>query len=141
MKHIVYLDTKAGELQKILSGKKKMIIRGAAGRKMPYGRVNAGDVLLFINNNGEGKIRAKAVVKNVFNSEKLSLEESKALLRKNQDKLDLTASQFDRWGGKRYIILIEISDTEEISSFEFDKSRYQNMDDWIILESEEIYKV
>ena len=52
MDHVVYLDTKAKELDKIGSGDKTMIIRGATGRKMPYGRVNAGDVLYLIENDG-----------------------------------------------------------------------------------------
>jgi hypothetical protein len=44
MDHVVYLDAKAAELENILSGRKTMIIRGAAGRKLPYGRVHAGDI-------------------------------------------------------------------------------------------------
>ncbi len=32
MDYVVYLDAKAGELDNLLSGKKTMIIRGAAGR-------------------------------------------------------------------------------------------------------------
>ena len=58
MEHVVYVDSKAKELKKILDGSKTMIIRGAAGRKLPYGRVFKGDVLYFIENNADGKIRA-----------------------------------------------------------------------------------
>jgi len=35
MDHVVYLDAKAKEMDKILSGNKKMIIRGTTGRKLP----------------------------------------------------------------------------------------------------------
>ncbi len=42
MDHVVYLDKKTNELEKLKSGEKTMLIRGATGRKMPYGRVNAG---------------------------------------------------------------------------------------------------
>ena len=52
MDHVVYLDAKAKEVENLLSGDKTMIIRGAAGRKMPYGRVSSGDVLYFIQDNG-----------------------------------------------------------------------------------------
>ena len=41
MDHVVYVDTKAKELEKLLEGTKRMLIRGAAGRKMPYGRVHS----------------------------------------------------------------------------------------------------
>ena len=38
MDHVVYLDAKEKELDKLLSGEKSMIIRGAAGRKLPQDR-------------------------------------------------------------------------------------------------------
>ena len=50
MDHVVYLDHKARELENLKNGKKSMIIRGAMGRKMPYGRVDKEDVLYFIEN-------------------------------------------------------------------------------------------
>ena len=35
MEHLAYCDTKAKVLDKLLKGTKTMIIRGAAGRKLP----------------------------------------------------------------------------------------------------------
>jgi len=134
MDHVVYLDAKAKEMDKILSGNKKMIIRGATGRKLPYGKVNSGDALYFINNNSEGLVKALAKVKIVFNSEKMLPEESKNLIQRNQEKLKLTDKQLDRWIGKRYLVLIEIEDVTEVHPFEIDKSGYGNMDDWLIVE-------
>lgn len=131
MDHIVYLDTQAKELDGLLAGKKTMIVRGAAGRKMPYGRVNPGDVLYFINNNAEGAIRAKGIVKSVVNSDKMSAQESTALVDRHQDKLQLTGKQFERWAGKRYIVLIEVEGVEEPSPFRIDRSDFGNMDDWL----------
>ena len=58
MDHIVYLDVESDELWELLSGDKTMIIRGVAGRKVPYGCVGIGDDLYFVNNNGEGLVRA-----------------------------------------------------------------------------------
>jgi hypothetical protein len=135
MDHIVYLDTKADELGNLLSGKKTMIIRGAAGRKLPYGRVGVGDILYFINNNAEGEVKAKAAVSSVTNSEKMNENESTTLIKKNQNKLQLTDLQLKRWSGKRYIILIEVNKVEIIKSFPIDKSNYGNMDDWLPVES------
>ena len=119
MEHVVYIDAKANELVKLLSGEKTMIVRGATGRKLPYGRVVNEDILYFINNDAEGRVRAKASAKSVFNSEKMSKEESTELVEINQDKLQLTAKQFKRWAGKRYIVLIEIGDVEELRLFQF----------------------
>lgn len=140
MDHVVYLDAKAKEMEKLLGGKKTMIIRGAAGRKMPYGKVNVGDVLYFINNNAEGLIKAKASVKSVFNSEKMSKVESSKFLVGFQDKLQLTKTQFNRWAGKRYIVLIEVDEVESVEPFPIDKSDYGNMDDWLPVENIESIK-
>lgn len=134
MDHVVYVDAKSKELEKLIEGTKTMIIRGAAGRKLPYGRVNPEDILYFINNNGEGKIKASAIVKDVYNSEKMSKDDSIALVEKNQSKLQLTDKQFKRWAGKRYIVLIEIENIQKVNPFEIDKSDYGNMDDWLPVE-------
>jgi hypothetical protein len=134
MDHIVYLDAQAKELDLILTAKKTMIIRGATGRKMPYGRVAPGDSLYFINNNAEGIVHASAEVKSVFNSDKMSGEESAQLVDRHQEHLQLTKKQYDRWVGKRYLVLIEINNAKRIDPFRIDKSNYGNMDDWLLVE-------
>ena len=141
MDHVVYVDAREKELEKILSKEKTMIIRGAAGRKMPYGRVYVNDVLYFINNNAEGVIKAKGVVSSVFNSEKMTKEESTALVNNHQNQLQLTEKQFTRWAGKRYLVLIGIYNIEAISSFAFDKSQFENMDDWLPVEHIDSVKI
>ena len=141
MDHVVYLDAKANEMESLIDGKKTMIIRGATGRKMPYGRVNEGDVLYFINNNAEGVIKAKAKAKKVINSEKMSKEESVALVEGYQDKLLLTDNQFKRWAGKRYIVLIEVEEVGQLVPFPIDKRDYGNMDDWLPVEDIERIKI
>lgn len=134
MDHVVYLDAKANELESLLSGKKKMIIRGATGRKLPYGRVNINDNLYFINNNGKGEVLAIAQVKSVLNSERLTEQESINLVNKNQKNLLLTDKQFTKWAGRRYIVLVEVENVKEIKPFQIDKSNYSNMDDWLLVE-------
>ena len=105
MEHLAYCDKKAKELEKILSGSKTMLIRGAAGRKLPYGRVSIGETIYLIENDGKGFISAKGIVSTVFNSDKLTEEESKAIISDNQDKLQLTEVQLKRWIGKKYLFL------------------------------------
>lgn len=134
MKHIVYLNHKAKELENLKSGNKTMIIRGAMGRRIPYGKVSVGDMLYFIENNGDGLIKAAAEVLDVFNSEKLTKEESAKLVEKHQDKLMLNSVLIKRLSGKRYIELFTISNFKELEPFTFNRSKYPKMDDWIILE-------
>jgi hypothetical protein len=140
MDHVVYLDAKAKELENLLNGSKTMIIRGAAGRKLPYGRVFEGDVLYFILNNGEGEVRASATVKSVINSEKLTTEESASLVDEYQNALQLTKMQYKRWAGKRYLVLVEVEDITELEPFSIDRSNYGNMDDWLPAEDIETVK-
>jgi len=73
-------------------------------------------------------------VKSAFHSEKMTEDESHALVKKNQPKLSLTEKQIKRWAGKRYIVLIEVADVKEIHPFAIDKSKYGNMDDWLPVE-------
>jgi len=131
MDHVVYVDAKENELDLLLSGGKSMIIRGATGRKLPHGRVAPGDRLFFIQNNGDGMARACAVVTSVFNSEKLSEEESRQLVEENQPFLRLTPAQVKRWAGKRYLVLVGISSTGAVVPFAIDRSEYGSMDDWL----------
>lgn len=141
MDHVVYLDSTAKELDLLLSGKKTMLIRGATGRKIPYGRVNPEDLLTLINNNAEGLILAKARVKSVFNSEKMTADESTGLIESHHGQLQLTKKQFERWAGKRYLVLIEISDLAQLEPFQIDKSAYGNLDDWLPVEKIENVRV
>lgn len=141
MDHVVYLDKAADEMARLLSGEKRMIIRGAAGRKMPYGRVSRGDMLYFLNNDGEGLVRARAAVESVLNSEKMTKQQSVELVQKHQNQLWLTDRQIKRWAGKRYLVLISLSSVETVSPFEIDKSEFGNMDDWLPVEKIERVKV
>lgn len=131
MDHVVYVDYKAQELESLLNGSKTMILRGASGRKLPHGRVNTGDTLYFIRNNGEGLIKAKATVKSVFNSEKMDSSTSTKLVDENMDNLKLSDQQYKRFAGKRYLVLIGVKDVTEVEPFEIDRSEFGNMDDWL----------
>lgn len=133
MDHVVFLDAKAKEQEKLLSGQKCMVIRGAAGRKLPHGRVKAGDTLYFIENNGSGIITARATAKSVLCSEKLTEDESAALIAAHMEKLRLTDAQLARWSGKKHLVLIEVEGMSALSPFKIDRSQYSNMDDWLIV--------
>jgi len=133
MDHVVYLDSKAEELENLVKGNKSMIVRGASGRKMPHGKVNVGDVLYFIDNNGDVRVKARGSVSYVLNSAELSVEESFETIIKHQDKLQLPDKQFDKLAGKRYLVLIGINKIEEIDPFPIDKTNFTNFNDWILV--------
>ena len=122
MVHVVYCDNtgKKGEheLDKILSGQKTMIIRGAAGRKIPHSRVFKDEILYFMEK-GSAKISAKAKVTYVENFMKLSDDEILRTLEANQDKLKLSDKQKIRWH-KKFLCLVAFDDVEKIEPLDFD---------------------
>ncbi|HBF6273520.1 TPA: hypothetical protein KOS81_000436 [Clostridioides difficile] len=134
MVHLVYCDNsgKKGEkvLDKILAGTKTMVIRGAAGRKIPHSRVFE-DELLYFMEKGTAKISAKATVKKVENYVKLTEDEISKILNENQLKLNLSEKQKVRWH-KKCLCLVEFENVEEITPLDFDHQG--NMDDWLIVE-------
>ena len=134
MVHLVYCDNsgKKGEkvLDKILAGTKSMIVRGAAGRKIPHGRVFAGEQIYFIEK-GSSSITASAVVKGVQNYVKLSDEEITQIIEDNQSRLNLSEKQKIRWH-KKCLCLVEFENVKEITPLAFEHQ--SNMDDWLIIE-------
>lgn len=130
MVHLVYCDDKEKVLGKILDRTKTMIIRGAAGRKIPHSRVFEGEQI-YLMKKGTGKISATAVVKSVQNYVKLSENEIISVLEKNQNKLNLSKKQKERWH-KKCLCLVEIKEVKKIQPLEF--QRQTNMDDWLIIE-------
>lgn len=134
MVHLVYCDNTGKKdervLNKILVGTKTMIVRGAAGRKIPHSRVFSGETIYFMEK-GSGKITASATVKNVQNYVKLLDEEITKVLEDNQSKLNLSEKQKVRWH-KKCLCLVEFSDVKEIEPLDFDHQT--NMDDWLIIE-------
>ena len=133
MVHLVYCDNagKRGEkvLDKILAGTKSMVVRGAAGRKLPHSRVFEGERLYFMEK-GRGLIAATAIVKSVQNYVKLTDYEITKILKENQNKLNLSEKQKTRWH-KKCLCLVEFENVEEIEPLSFEHQG--NMDDWLIL--------
>ena len=134
MVHLVYCDNagKKGEkvLDKILAGTKTMVVRGAAGRKIPHSRVFEGERLYFMEK-GSASITATAVVKTVQNYVKLNDDEITKILENNQNKLNLSEKQQTRWH-KKCLCLVEFENVQKISPLSFEHQG--NMDDWLILE-------
>lgn len=117
MVHLVYCDNvgKEGEkvLDKILNGTKTMVIRGAAGRKIPHSRVFENETLYFMQK-GTALITAKAIVTKVQNYVKLSDEEIDTILADNQSQLNLSEKQKKRWH-KKCLCLVSFAHVEAIA--------------------------
>lgn len=134
MVHLVYCDNvgKKGEkvLDKIISGTKTMVVRGAAGRKIPHSRVFVGEKLYFMEK-GSMKISHSATVSNVENYTKIAEDEINEIFEKNKTKLNLSEKQRARWH-KKCLCLVEFNEVKEIETLSF--HHQDNMDDWLIID-------
>lgn len=130
MEHLVYCDNKTKELAKIVNGSKTMVIRGAAGRKIPHSRVFKDEIIYFMEK-GSKKVTAKAKIVDVQNYIKLSDEEITNIIENNNNKLKLTEEQKKRWH-KKCLVLVEFNEIKEIEPLDFDHQN--NMDDWLIID-------
>lgn len=135
MVHLVYCDktgkTGEKELDKILKGTKTMVVRGAAGRKIPHSRVFENEVLYFMEQ-GSACVNFKAIVSKVENYVKLTDDEINKIFENNKEKLNLTEKQIMRWH-KKCLCLIEFINVEKIEPpLAFEKQT--NMDDWLIID-------
>ena len=117
-------------LDKIMAGTKTMVVRGAAGRKIPHSRVFDDEKLYFMEK-GSGVITACASVKSVHNFMKLSEAEIIQVFDEYQPKLNLSEKQRIRWN-KKFLCLVEFENVKEIELLEFDHQG--NMDDWLIID-------
>jgi hypothetical protein len=130
MDHLVCLDAGVKELESLLNGQKSMILRGADTIEVPYGSVKQGDILYFITSSCKNEVTARGVVTCVYNSGKLSVEESYETIIRNQDKLQLPDRQFESFAGRRYLVLIGLDSIEGIDPFRIDQTIFTGSDDW-----------
>lgn len=108
-----------------------MIIRGAAGKKCPLGgRAKEDDIIYLVETGGDMLITNKGIISKVVESEKMTLEESSAFIKKYEKELNLSKDQYTRGNGKKFLAVYEISNLEVIEPFKY--NREKNMDDWII---------
>jgi hypothetical protein len=112
MDHLIFLEETWKEIEEILSGLKTMIIQGFDETDEPHWEIAEGDMLYFAYNGGNKEIRARAVAEDVFQSRRLSREESYELIIRNQEKLMLPDDLFYRWAGKKFLLLIGLSNIE-----------------------------
>jgi len=129
--HLVYLNSKAKELEKLLTNEKTMIMRGAAGKKSPLGgRAKINDAVYFVETGGDMTVTHRGIISKVIESEKMTPEESIAFVKRFEKELNLSKDQYDRWAGKKFLAVYEISDIKPVEPFTY--RRDKNMDDWII---------
>jgi len=135
MNHLVFLDTQAGELEKILSGGKTMLIKELDPAQTAAPRVNPGDSLYFLRDNGECAVRVKATVTRVpFLTDSLD-QDLTHTLKELQPRLQLTEDQYNHWSAKQQVVLVEFGSARKIGVIHVAPNRITDRSDWIAFEA------
>jgi len=135
MDHIVFVTRSSLELKELLAGERCMIVRGSLGKRVPYGRVNAGDMLFFTIGNGRNVVKATAMVSDVIDTAKLTPEENTSIIASHRKKLQLSNDEMTKLSGKKYLSLIKISDVNHVVPFTVAAYGSGESDDWMVVDN------
>src|SRR5512137_1280245 len=100
MNHLVFLDRRAGELEKILSGVKTMLVKEFDPAQTTVYPINSGDSLYFLRDKDDCALRVKATVVRVLSFANRLDEELSHTLKSMQSRLQLTEDQYNYWSAK-----------------------------------------
>ena len=134
MNHLVFLDTRAGELEKILSGVKTMLIKEGGPAETTVHPVRPGDGLYFLRDNGEGAVRVKATVVRVLVPTNCSDQDLSHTLKELQPRLQLTEDQYNAWSARKQVLLVEFESAHKIDVIQVAANRITDQSDWIAFE-------
>ena len=139
MNYLVFLDAHAGELEKILSGVKSMVVKELDPARSVEQFVRVGDNLYFLRNNDECAVRVKATVVRVLPSENSTEEDLSQILKELQPRLQLTEDQYNYWSEKKQVLFIEFEAAHKVLEFHIATGRITDRKAWIAFE--EIHEV
>jgi hypothetical protein len=134
MNHLVFLNTRAGELEKILSGVKTMLIKELDPAQTTAHPVDPGDSLYFLRDNGECAVRVEATVTRVLFLTSNSDQDLSHTLKEMQPRLQLTEDQYNHWSAKHHVLLVEFESAQKIGVIHVAPNRIQDRSDWIAFE-------
>ena len=134
MNYLVFLDPYAGELEKILSGVKSMILREFNPAQLSAQGVRPGDSLYFLRNNGDQTLRVSATVARVLLSMNSLGEELPRTLKELQPRLQLTEDQYNYWSTRKELLLVEFEAAQKIAVIHLAPNKVTDRSDWIAFE-------
>ncbi len=131
MNHLVFLDSNAGELEKILSGVKCMVIKEINPKQPEIYPVSRGDSLYFLKEMNDLTLRVKATVIHgvaLINGLDGDLPRT---LKEMQSKLQLTEDQYNFWSVKEKVLLVEFECAQKISVVHIAPENVIDRSNWI----------
>jgi hypothetical protein len=133
MNHLVVLDAHAGELEKILSGVKTMLVKEVDPTTACP--LCPGDSLYFLRSKDECALRGKATVVRVLFFTGSSNEDLSQPLKEMQPRLQLTEDQYNHWSSKKGIALVEFEAAHKIDVIQVASNKITERSDWIAFEA------
>jgi hypothetical protein len=134
MNPLVFLNTRAGELERILSGVKTMLLKELDPAQTTAHLVSPGDSLYFLRNNGECAVRVKATVTRVLSFTSNSDQDLSHTLKELQPRLQLTEDQYNNWSAKEQVLLVEFDAAHKIDVIQVAGCKTADRPDWIAFE-------
>ena len=135
MNHLVFLDAQAGELEKILSGVKSMVVKEFDPAQSSAHPVRPGDSLYFLRSKDNCAVRVRAtVVRVLFITNRLGNDLSRTL-KEMQPRLQLTEDQYKYWSAKKQVLLVEFEAAHKIPVIQIASHKITDRSDWIPFEA------
>jgi len=134
MNHLVFVDTRAGELEKILSGVKTMIVKEFDPAQSAGQPVSPDDSLYFLRDKDDCAVRVKATVVRVLYFTNSLDEDLSHTLKELQPRLQLTEDQYNTWSAKQQVLLVEFGSAQKIGVIHVAPDKITDRSDWIAFE-------
>jgi hypothetical protein len=135
MNYLVFLDPGAGELEKILSGVKTMLVKEFDPSQTTANSIQPGDCLYFLRNQDDCILRVKAtIVRVLFITNRLN-EDLSHTLKEMQPRLQLTEDQYNYWSAKQQVRLVEFGAAHKIGVIHVAPEKIMDRSDWIPFEA------
>jgi hypothetical protein len=131
MKHLVFLDRRACELEKILSGIKTMLIKDFTPAQPTEQPVSPGDRLYFLRGDDECDLRVTAIVVRALPVTSGPGEGLAPILKEMQPRLQLTEDQYNHWSARKQALLVEFESAHKIDVVHAAHNKIMGRTDWI----------
>lgn len=131
MNYFISLNAQSGELEKILSGTKSMLVKEFDPAQSAEQPVIPGDSLYFLRDNDECALRVKANIVRILLVTKSVEEDLSHILKEMQPRLQLTEDQYNYWSAKEQAVLVEFDCAHKIDVIHVASNKITDRSDWI----------
>ena len=129
MNYLVFLDTRAGELEKILSGVKTMLVKEFDPVRPFAHPIHPGDSLYFLRSKDDCALRVNVIVIKVLLV--TSKEDLIHTLKAMQPRLHLTEEQYNHWSMQQQALLVEFGSAQKIGVIHVAPEKFAGRPNWI----------